>query len=130
MKWVVGIVVLVGIAAMMMSIMEERDRVTVARANVRTAVNDLAATRDQVTAEFVRTKAMPSPREFPSASGRVRNIRLESGGRLVATLSFPNSAEIDGKQLALEASIAGATLEWRCEMPGVEKKQFLPGDCR
>ena len=129
MKWIVGIVVLVALAAGWIWMQAGKETFDVVRAHVAGAVNELGVARDAVAAEFARTKAMPAPRDFPSTSRQVRSIRLEPGGRLVATLSFPGSAFADGKQVVYEPRIEGASLQWRCHSPDLEKK-YLPPACR
>ena len=129
MKWIVGIVALVAIATGFIALQARKESLDVVRANVTAVVNELAAVRDQVTADFARAKTMPPPREFQSTSKHVRSIMLEPGGRLVATLSFPESAAADGKHVVYEPRIAGANVEWRCQSPDVDK-QYLPVACR
>jgi hypothetical protein len=129
MKWILGIVSLVAIAAAWMWLQGDKERFDVVRANVTGAVNELTVARDTVSAEFARGKTMPAPRDFPTTSKHVRGIKLEPDGKLVATLSFPESASADGKHIVYEPRINGANLDWRCHSPDLEKK-FLPASCR
>ena len=129
MKWIVGIVSLVAIAAAWLWLQGDRERFDVVRAHVSGAVNELTVARDVVSAEFARGKAMPASRDFPATSKHVRGIKLESDGRLVATLSFPEAAFADGKHIVYEPRITGASLEWRCHSPDLETK-YLPASCR
>ena len=129
MKWIVGIVALAAIVAGWLWLQADKERFDVVRAHVTGAVNELTVARDAVSAEFARGKAMPPPRDFPATSKHVRGIKLEPDGRLVATLSFPESAHADGKHIVYEPRITGPNLEWRCHSPDLEKK-YLPASCR
>ena len=129
MKWIVGIVALVAIVAGWMWLQAYKERFDVVRAHVSSAINDLTTARDAVNAEFARSRTMPAPREFAGTEKHVRLIKREPDGRLVATLSFPGSAEADGKHVVYEPRIVGANLEWRCHSPDLDKK-YLPVPCR
>src|SRR4051812_10681435 len=99
MKWILMIVAIVALAAGWIALQGHKERFDVVRAHVTGAVNELSAARDAVTADFARDKAMPKPREFPATDKHVRSIKLDAEGRLVMTLSFPDSAEADGKHV-------------------------------
>ena len=129
MKWIVAVVLVVAIAVAWIWLQGDKERFDVVRANVTGAVNELAAARDAVSQDFARNKALPPPREITVTSKNVRGIKLEADGRLVATLSFPDSPAADGKHIVYEPRIAGGTLEWRCHSPDLEKK-YLPSACR
>ena len=93
-------------------------------------INQLAAARTDVSEEFQKTKTMPKPRDLAVNAPNVKGIRLEDGGRLVMTLSFPGSEVADGKHVVYEPRVAnGEIVEWRCSSADLAAK-YLPAQCR
>jgi hypothetical protein len=129
MKWIVGIVALVAIAAGWIWLQGYKENHDVVRAHVSGAMLELSAARDAVTEDFARNKALPRPRDFPATEKHVRSIKLDAEGRLVMTLSFPDSAAADGKHVVYEPGVAGTAIQWRCKSPDLETK-YLPTTCR
>jgi hypothetical protein len=129
MKWIAGIVALTALAAGWIWLQSGKERLDVVRAHVSGALYELSAAKDAVTEEFVRDKALPKAREFKVADKHVRSISLEPQGRLVMTLSFPDSPAADGKHVVYEPRIAGTEIAWRCSSPDLESR-YLPVNCR
>ena len=127
MKWVLGILALVVVVTALLWLQAYKEKFDVVRATITGAVNELAVAREAVDADFARTKAMPPPRDFPATTKQVRSIKLESDGRLVATLALPDSA--GDRHIVYEPRATGAAVEWRCHSPDLDKK-FLPPACR
>ena len=127
MKWVLGILALAVVVTALLWLQAYKEKFDVVRATITAAARELAVAREAVDADFARTKAMPPPRDFPPTAKQVRSIKLEPDGRLVATLALPDSA--GDRHIIHEPRIAGATLEWRCHTPDLDKK-FLPAACR
>ncbi|MBI2748507.1 MAG: pilin [Burkholderiales bacterium] len=65
----------------------------------------------------------------PKPVRHVRTVTLESGGRMVVELSFPDEPELDRKHLIYEPRVVGDLLQWKCRTPDLPQR-YAPYGCR
>lgn len=102
----------------------------VSRWKVTEALMRLGVQRTAVAEQFQRDGRFPAPAKLDPMSPYVRSLAHEGNGRIVAELSFPGSADADGKRIVYEPRVAGGQIiEWVCYSPDLHFK-YLPATCR
>lgn len=100
------------------------------RSRLTEVIAAMTATKTYSSEEFEKYGYFRTDPPPAGVSKYVRSLDRERSGRIVAVISMPSRAEIDGKRIVMEPRLEGGKIvEWKCYTPDLDFK-YLPAACR